>query len=481
MNSLTTAVNQWNAFHPDQILAAGDVKKNKQAGLGQTLFFAFNSATGWQVKELGYGSLVLAFFARIARYLHIAYNDTRLDWNLRQTDWINRPKKPENHLENPSVEFSNFCKLIPLPKEEPPRQESPLPKLEPTRQESPKPKINWVDPRTPVPASIPATLSEISEETDLFLKKIPTLTKESRAEFFDKKNEQNRLDLLNELNSIRGKFIKKTIDQNIKKEEREKYLKEINKLELAASEIIKILYSKKSPFGKHAINLAEFPSDQASKYFKKDGTIENLHESHVTIDDNLKLTQHPALNQAEEDNFLCGYYALFFFLQSIDGKDFNDRTAFKKYQSEWSRLIMQKRALSFLHTVKGEIAPFLEVALGPIGLSIGEIEFLLRNTDHSINLPWRIIELDNLYNDEGSTWALDPIAVASSPEKISADTSVKLIVKLFDHYFFMQAKMNNGKIELDCAHSLSDQVPGELFTLLQISDLAEKVVRKLYA
>lgn len=75
--NIKDAIGEWNRTHHlhQEKLEPGSAKVNE---IGQTILLHFDGTHGYWFEEVGYGNKVLAFFARIFRWLHIGFGDTHL-------------------------------------------------------------------------------------------------------------------------------------------------------------------------------------------------------------------------------------------------------------------------------------------------------------------------------------------------------------------------------------------------------------------
>lgn len=94
-----------------------------------------------------------------------------------------------------------------------------------------------------------------------------------------------------------------------------------------------------------------------------------------------KFSQKPGLHQFSIDNWLCGYYALFYMLQAATGESFTDRRAFAPILEEWLYLIAEKRAAAAFGGTKGRannIPPGLHLTMKGIGAD--DLKYLVENS-----------------------------------------------------------------------------------------------------
>lgn len=412
--TLDNAIADWNTRHQDKQLVRGDWSEAKKKGLGHTFFASYNSSKGWSLVEVNSRHPILNVISRILRFLHLAYNETRLNWDQRRKlDWIN---KPQGNQTNPIIDLKAY--FVKAPTE-----------------------------NHPQPISDPLLEKHKNFLSNLELHLQNPLDKA--------KNEA----LLKELNSLRNQLWASASSGN----DRANDIENIKKLERAACRLVNFQYLTTSYFSIHNKALDKNGSD----YFKYDGKIADKPDSLKTTLDNITIEQIPALHQGFASNNLCGYYALFFFLQKIQNRNPCDREAFKDCFKEWKKLIAIKRALAEFGKDRTKEIPFnCRYNEGPIGLNPSEIPYLLQNSALCAkaieNKNWCVVELENALALDGEAFRISPIIASNRSPQTSSNEPLPLIVKVYDHFYFFNAEMKNGKVTAyHCSHSLGYEVPGK--------------------
>ncbi len=143
-------------------------------------------------------------------------------------------------------------------------------------------------------------------------------------------------------------------------------------------------------------------------------------------------TQVPGVHQEQGGNHLCGYYALFFMFQAITREyAFTDRTRCHAKLRQWTTMIAQKRAASWLYNQRHlPIPASLEVSVR--GLSPYDIQYLIEN-DSELE---QICATDDCFVMEMDARSLTPLG-----SKIDTDRfPTYLILKEGMHYYFVWAE-----------------------------------------
>ncbi len=176
-------------------------------------------------------------------------------------------------------------------------------------------------------------------------------------------------------------------------------------------------------------------------------------------------TQIGGLTQLKAQNYMCGYYALFFLLKATQEQEeeFTNRDAFNTCLCEWRKLITTKRMAVWLETHRETNIPNGLSQAGH-GLSWGDMQYLIKNSESLAVLRDTpgcfMLEMDTY---ESPYTGEEPVLFFGESKK-EFDTSstcpqtfpLFIIVKEMDmHYYLFYARAPG---EFWVAHSLNHSI-----------------------
>ncbi len=159
-------------------------------------------------------------------------------------------------------------------------------------------------------------------------------------------------------------------------EERNSYTPKINACEWEAASIMPKFLTEN--VAAHLRRSARF-SPSVTDY---DGRLPGRSSQVVHYRDGSRVTFRAisGLSQQSASNQLCGHYALFFMLQAVNQKSPLNRRDFNEIITEWVNLLATKRVAGRLSGNRSESMPFGYRNVSISGISLGEIEFLIKNS-----------------------------------------------------------------------------------------------------
>jgi hypothetical protein len=169
-----------------------------------------------------------------------------------------------------------------------------------------------------------------------------------------------------------------------------------------------------------------------------------------------EFTQAGALSQQEGYNHLCGYYALFFMLQAVTGKEFTNRDTFHPLMRQWLKLIAIYRTTAVLSNRRNEPIPYgLEISVK--GLLPAEMQYLINNSPELAPLRETygcfVLDLEEYTVNEAVKEPIQLLGKSKSENKNPEAFPLYFILKDMQmHYYFVCAK-EPGKFTF--AHSLN--------------------------
>lgn len=186
--------------------------------------------------------------------------------------------------------------------------------------------------------------------------------------------------------------------------------------------------------------------------------------------------QLPSLSQVHSQNFLCGYYALFFLIQSINNKPVADRESFNNEFNKWISFKVKDYLLSSITNTEviswGWTLEAAHTALSPSKICQFVKEFkLLENNDN-----WFVIdeffdaaEFNEQPHRENFKRKLNEAEVSQEmniyPEERRGSKSnfPLFIIKLIDsHYYFVKVEKNEKQqLQFTIVHSLNYSIKTE--------------------
>ncbi|MFC2049446.1 hypothetical protein ACFLR2_02085, partial [Chlamydiota bacterium] len=196
-----------------------------------------------------------------------------------------------------------------------------------------------------------------------------------------------RSGLIEGFNQQRKAIIKQFQDKTCKEPERTELLGQLRKIEEDAAQ--RIYHVDDDLVAQHQ----QMSMSKDAGMTKWDGAITyRLHEGATTepsvlvekskITPYAKFTQVGGLTQLEAENYMCGYYALFFMLNAVTGQDVDhtNRDAFNEHLDEWQKIVAAKRLSTWLSTHRNAEIPY-GLQKPTHSLDLGDMQCLINESD----------------------------------------------------------------------------------------------------
>ncbi len=267
-----------------------------------------------------------------------------------------------------------------------------------------------------------------------------------------------------EFNNTREALIQEYTGKHCKEPEKSKLLTRLAGIEKEAA---KLLFHRDTEFIESHLRMSYALHEELLKWDKTFTYCDEEVTPNVVIQSEeietiptSSFTQALGLTQFEADNFLCGYYALFFMLQAVKKESFTDRVQFNELIREWHKKIVEKKFTLLLGNRRQQSIP-AGYSFSTAGISWDDMQFLIRECDSLAPLRetpgCMMLEMD-VFHETLTIGGSEPILLmgkSKEEDKAPNKFPIYMILKEMDkHYYFLYAEK---PWDFTVVHSLNNQ------------------------